>query len=64
MPLVGDVVHASKKCVLHVWFKASSVFLEITCNFRSDGVLAFEAPYYEPAKIETHPDTKIEIEHK
>uniref|UniRef100_A0A914E595 SHSP domain-containing protein n=1 Tax=Acrobeloides nanus TaxID=290746 RepID=A0A914E595_9BILA len=37
---------------------------EITCNFRSDGVLAFEAPYYEPAKIETRPDTKIEIEHK
>uniref|UniRef100_A0A914DP77 SHSP domain-containing protein n=1 Tax=Acrobeloides nanus TaxID=290746 RepID=A0A914DP77_9BILA len=34
---------------------------EITCDFKSNGVLVIEAPYYEPAKFEGRQDAKIEI---
>jgi HSP20 family molecular chaperone IbpA len=41
----------------------TSLFSEITCKHRSDGVLTLEAPYTEP-KIEPPTETPIKIEHK
>jgi len=37
---------------------------ELTCTYKSDGVLLLEAPYVEPAKPNPPKDTVIEINHK
>uniref|UniRef100_A0A914D294 SHSP domain-containing protein n=1 Tax=Acrobeloides nanus TaxID=290746 RepID=A0A914D294_9BILA len=37
---------------------------ELTCKFKGDGVLEFEAPYTEPAKVELPKDTILEIKHE
>jgi HSP20 family molecular chaperone IbpA len=37
---------------------------DITCTYKSDGVLLLEAPYIEPEKPEAVKDTVINIEHK
>uniref|UniRef100_A0A914Z9P0 SHSP domain-containing protein n=1 Tax=Panagrolaimus superbus TaxID=310955 RepID=A0A914Z9P0_9BILA len=37
---------------------------DITCTYKSDGVLLLEAPYIEPEKPEPVKDTVINIDHK